>query len=117
LSAARQDKHPQAEILICGPCGGGAQRPAPPPPQARRSHAQRMLHQIARLFGVPAAPGRTREPGNHAIPIKPPDQIKPPRPSPFRRPDPFPVPCHRQAARRATATRHSERDAEMEPGR
>jgi hypothetical protein len=117
VSAARQDKQPQTRILVCGPCGGGAHRPAPPPPQARRSHAQRMLHQIARLFGMPTAPGRTREPGNRAILIKPPDRIKPPRPSPFRRPDPFPVLRHRQAARRATATRHSERDAEMAAGR
>jgi hypothetical protein len=113
VSAARHDKQPQTRILVCGPCGGGAHRPA----QAHQSHAQRMLHQIARLFGVPTAPGRTREPGNRAILIKPPDRIKPPRPSPFRRPDPFPVLRHRQAARRASATRHSERDAEMEAGR
>jgi hypothetical protein len=116
VSAAREGKHSQTEILFWGPCGGEAHRSAPPPPQGRRSHAQRMLHQIARLFGVPTA-GRTREPGNRATLIKPPDQIKPPRPASFRRPDPFPVLRHRQAAPRATATRHCERDIEMEAGR
>jgi hypothetical protein len=117
VSAARHDKHPQTRILVCGPCGGGADRPVAPRPQARRPQARRMLHQVARLFGVSAPLGRTREPGNCAILIKPPDPIKPLRPSPFRRPDPFPVLRHRQAAGRDAASRHPERDAEMEAGR